>query len=210
MVSWAEIAKRGHEKSKIEERKRLEYLASLNQFGYKKPLKNSRLDRQKTILLLTKVFDSDLLRNIYTYVGTEYQYFVTENTVFCCGIIYAGFNIIDEWNLNEDEFPSTYKSYKEYRKYSNYLDHDEIRAFYGEEFATKKYIEYDLKTFYYIIFYESDHLKIRFYKNKEEFDKRYYSYIIKDFDHINMPEAVNHIKRYNTVVNKIFTTIKKN
>ena len=152
MVSWAQIAKRGHEKSKIEEKKRLEHLASLNQFGYKKPLKSNRLDRQKTILLLTKVIECNLLRNIYTFIGTEYQYFVTENTLYSGGVIYAGFNILDEWNLNEDEFPSIYKSYKEYRKYSNYLDHDEIRAFYGEEFATKKYIEYDLKTFYYIIF----------------------------------------------------------
>lgn len=203
MVSWAQIAKRGHQKN-------LEYLASLNQFGYKKPLKNSRIDRQKTILLLTKIFDSNLLRNIYDYIGTEYQYFVTDDTVFRCGIIYAGFNIIDEWNLDEDEFPSLYKSYKEYRKYSNYLEHNEIRELYGEEFATKKYIEYDIKTFYYIIFYECDHLKIRFYKNKKEFDRRYHIYIIKDFNHINIPEAVNHHKRFNTVVNKIFTAIKKN
>ena len=203
MVSWAQIAKRGHEK-------RLEHLASLNEFGYKKPLKYSRLDRQKTILLLTKVIECNLLRNIYTFIGTEYQYFVTENTLYSGGVIYVGFNILDEWNLNEDEFPSLYKSFKEYIKYSSFLTDEEIGEFYGEEFAKNKYIEYDLKTFYYIIFYENNHLKIKFYKNKKDLNKRYYTYIIKDFNHINVPEAVNHIKRFNTVINKIFTEIKKN
>ena len=203
MVSWAQIAKRGHEK-------RLEHLASLNEFGYKKPLKYSRLDRQKTILLLTKVIECNLLRNIYTFIGTEYQYFVTENTLYSGGVIYVGFNILDEWNLNEDEFPSLYKSFKEYIKYSSFLTDEEIGEFYGEEFAKNKNIEYDLKTFYYIIFYENNNLKIKFYKNKKDLNKRYYTYIIKDFNHINVPEAVNHIKRFNTVINKIFTEIKKN
>jgi len=212
MTSWANIAKKGHEKSIEREIKRVEYLDSLNQFKYVKPRRFNRADTQNNILLLTKVFDSNILRNIYDYVGKQYQYFVDENVIYNGCIIYAGFNIMDEWYLDEDEFPPIYKSYKEYRKYSSYLDDREIKEFYGNEFATKKYIEYDLRTFYYRIFYENNHLIIRFYKNKKIFDNCCYrgDYVIKDFNHIKTPEAINHHKRFNTVVNKIFVNIKKN
>ena len=125
-----------------------------------------------------------------------------------CGVIYAGFNIMDEWYLNENEFPLLYKSYKKYNKLKSILDDDEMELEFGPK--SKKYIEYDLRTFYYRIIYENNHLIIKFYKNKKDFDRYYYSYIIKDFNHINIPEAINHHQRFNTVVNKIFINIKKN
>ena len=71
MASWAVIAKNGHELREKENRKREEYLKSLNQFGFKKPLKFNRSDNyiNKIILLRSKLIDKYSLNNVFDYVG---------------------------------------------------------------------------------------------------------------------------------------------
>ena len=156
MASWATHIKRCHEVQLEKERIHKKYLKLLNQFGYKKP---SKLNKGDLPNIFVSFYHSNkihkyMLREIFSYIN-EYQYNFDEN-----GIAYIGFNILDEWNLSETEFPSNYRSYREYYYHIKYMDIEEIRAFCGYDFSINKFIEYDLKTFYYKIVLENGHVVI--------------------------------------------------
>ena len=183
MTSWAAVAKKGHEKYMADNKKKLPY--------------EYEDDRKTIVMLLSTKVNTDMLRYIYTFVGSFSYPFVRINN---SDIVYKGYNILHEWGLDETEFPYEYKSYKEYFR--------ECRK--SSRKIRKYYILYDLRKFYYNITCHFNEFNIYFYKNKLDYNNNDWRYVItENAICFNYPEAINHRNRHHTAFRKIFNRLPK-
>lgn len=199
-MSWVSITKKGHEidQKRIEnERKKKEYYEKThNIFGYKIP--KYSLDELENKKYIQKMFIQRKQKYLCEYF--DINEFLYDNSKT---LIHKGFNIIDEWNIDINIFPVMYKNYQ----YYNYLKKHIYEEYELEiEYRNKlKYVIYDLSKLYYVIMFEQDELKIIFYDNKHFISHS--NYVIKENNNL---EYKNHMKRYEYIMNNIFSKIKKN
>lgn len=203
-MSWASIAKKGHEieQKRIEnERKKKEYYEKThNIFGNKIP-KYSLEELEKKIYI-QKMFTQRRCSNICKYLYIDINEFLYDNVNT---VIHKGFNIIDEWNIDINDFPMIYKSYQQYYYLKNHiLEEYKLEIEYRNK---EKYVIYDLSKLYYVIIFKQNQLMIKFYQNKDFNHKSRYLYIIKENNNL---EYENHMKRYEYIMKNIFSKIKKN
>jgi len=216
MISWVDVVKTGHTK---------------NLFGYKKPIiKKNVLKTKEDIIDVVrklKIRCTDATRSLIAdYVGNPYTTYLLYSGK---PEIYKGFNIIDEWDLTEYQFPSQLTLYLEYKSIY-YEDTDKE--------GIKTIEKYDFKKLYYrIVFlhhgdstvYDST-IAIAFFTKKEgmelenlvhviyekqitsEYSDSYIYYdTIKEVKKIHYKrDVINEKKRHITACEVIFANIIRN
>lgn len=197
-MSWASIAKSGHEKQLVKERLHKEHLKTLNEFGFVKP--QIKMEQKRRIDFLLHYFSNktDYVKEVLDYMNiNEWKYSTNKRHIewwehdIIHLVFYRGCNIIDEWNLTEEEFPNIFKIYKKYNKPG--WEEDEPKFFY---------ISYDLTKFYYEIAYHQSYYVIKFYKNND-FQKYFYIMKYSIFEHLNKKSYIYNDKRSETLKKKI-------
>lgn len=200
-MSWATIAKKGHD---VSEKKRI----NTNKYGFQKPLTQGVLYHEEDVLKIIRELRipcNDAARAlIFKYVGKPYTTY-NESNETC--LYYKGFNLQREWGLTEDEFPSKLKSFKQYHRKIRYFEDLGI----DEEIPKIPEI-FDLRKFYYRIEFNvnnNSEVVISFYKNERDMHHRENNiYKIHQNDRITHPDAIQHRKRHQTMCDVLVPQIK--